>query len=141
MTPATSAMVQRINAIAVIAFGLLIIAGLVPELAAPMVLLTEGALWPQQAPPALTEPVTRLFLATTGGLTVGLGAALWLLATRLAPHQPALARGMASWIVVTWYLADSGACALAGAYGNVVLNTLFAAVLLAPMVLPSRHAA
>ncbi|MEM9342497.1 MAG: hypothetical protein AAGA87_05585 [Pseudomonadota bacterium] len=92
------------------------------------------AYWPMQSvPPDLVVPLPVL-LAISGGLTAGIGAALWALGTHVSPISPAAAMKVAWLMGWSWFIVDSAGSIAVGAPFNAVLNLAF----LAPILLCSR---
>jgi hypothetical protein len=112
----------RIAAGGFIAFGLMAAAAAVPALSGPMLLFTDLVIWPMDGAQSLASPEARLLCAIGGGLTVGIGVALWMVATRLYPRDPALAHSIMMGSVGSWFAVDSTCSVLAGAPVNALLN-------------------
>lgn len=91
-------------------------------------------LWPLDGQPDGFTSAGYLLNAILGGVTIGWGILMYLLA------QGPLARGqheIAQFLLVsslTWYTIDSLGSILAGAYGNVVLNSVFLLIFLPPLL-------
>lgn len=117
----------------VIGFGLVGAMAAVPKLSGPMLLLTDIAFWPIDGAQSLAAPETRLFSAIGGGLTVGLGVAMWMLATRLYAREPELARSIMLTAMGSWFVVDGVGSALAGAPVNVLLNVGFLLAYVIPL--------
>jgi hypothetical protein len=123
----------KIASALVIAFGVLGAAAAMPGLSVPMLLLTDIAFWPLDGAQNLAAPETRLFIAISGGLTVGLGVAMWQLARRLYPREPELARSIMLSSMISWFVVDSIGSTLAGAPFNVLLNAGFLLMFIVPL--------
>jgi hypothetical protein len=123
----------KIASAVVIAFGILGAMAAIPALSGPMLLLTDIAFWPLDGAQSMAAPETRLFIAIAGGLTVGLGVAMWLLATRLYPREPELARSIILTSLISWFLVDGIGSTLAGAPFNVLLNAGFLLMFVVPL--------
>ncbi len=128
-----TARVLKIASAVVIGFGFVGAAAALPALSGPMRLLTDIAFWPLDGAQSLAAPETRLFSAIGGGLTVGLGVAMWMLATRLYPREPDLARSMILASMGSWFVVDSIGSTLAGAPVNVLLNLGFLLAFVVPL--------
>lgn len=75
----------------------------------------------------LLEPVP-LLAAVVGGLTVGLGGMLWALGTWVSPLSEPAARRVALVATGVWFLVDSAGSISVGAPTNLLVNILFAAI-------------
>jgi hypothetical protein len=128
----------KIAAGAVIGFGLITALAAHPPAARPTLLLIDVFLWPAAGPHTLATPEARLLCAISGGLTVGLGVMLWLVATRLYVREPALARTIMLAGLGSWFAVDSMASVIAGAPFNVVANSAFLAAFLVPLWMAAR---
>ena len=88
--------------------------------------------------PQLSEPGGRLITAICGGIVTGLGIVLWQVTTRIYAKDPALGRSIILPAILGWYVVDSTGSVLAGAWFNAVLNTMFAACFLVPLLWKSQ---
>jgi hypothetical protein len=123
----------RVAAGIIIAFGFMAAAAAVPALSWPMLLFTDIVLWPWDGAQSLASPEARLLCAIGGGLTVGLGVAMWMLATRLYPRDPALAHAIMMTSMGSWFVVDSACSVLAGASVNALLNVGFFLMIAVPL--------
>ena len=80
----------------------------------------------------MNTPGARLFSAVSGGLLVGIGVMVWLIASELCRVNPALARRLILLGFGSWYVVDSSMSVAAGAPLNVVSNTAFLLIFLVP---------
>jgi len=115
------------------AVGLVVALAAHPQTAGLAALLVDIIYWPYDGAPTLTSPATRLSSAIAGGVMVGWGAMLWLIATRLLPVEPVLAATIVRTGAIAWFTIDSLGSWLAGAPLNIALNLLFLAALLWPV--------
>lgn len=120
-----------------IAFGIVIAAAALPALSGPARLLVDIAIWPLDGAQALAGTEARLLCAISGGMLVGWGALMALVAVRLYPRDPALARTMIAVSTVTWFVVDCAASIAAGAPVNAVLNIGFLALFAVPLLFGS----
>lgn len=132
MTSATAIVWLKFDALFVIGFGAMMAAAALPVLAAPTTLLLDLAFFPLDGAQSMDAPAIRLFSAICGGVLVGWGALLWLVADRLAPRDPGLARLMILLSLVSWFVVDSIGSAVSGGHGNVLGNTVFLLMFLIP---------
>lgn len=88
----------------------------------------------------LTEPGGRLITAICGGIVTGFGICLWQVITRVYARDPAAGRAIMLPAILAWFVLDSAGSILAGAWFNAVLNTVFVACFLLPLLWPSVRA-
>ncbi|MGI9409275.1 MAG: hypothetical protein ACR2OV_04330, partial [Hyphomicrobiaceae bacterium] len=107
--------------------------------------LLDLVIWPVDGVQAISGPEMRLLSAVSGGVMVGWGILLWLVATRLYPKDPVLARTLILASIGTWFLIDSLASIVAGAPLNALLNVSFLVLFSWPLMRtpgrlqPSNH--
>jgi hypothetical protein len=123
----------KIAAIIVIAFGPVISLAAHPATAGLNGLFVDLAFWPFDSSPAMDAQATRLMSAIGGGLTMGWGVMLYLVASRLYAKEPELARSIILSSIVTWFVVDSVGSVLAGAAFNVVINLVFLLMFVVPL--------
>jgi hypothetical protein len=123
--------------LAIAAFGLVSAMAAVPAFDAPLRWLVDLAFFPFDGRQTLGTPEARLLAAIGGGLTVGYGVLLYMIADKVYARDAALGRQIMLAGIWSWFLVDSTASTLAGAPFNVVLNIGF----LAAYVWPLRQAA
>jgi hypothetical protein len=124
----------------VVGFGVIVAAAVHPASAGVAAFFADLLFWPLDDAPNLESPAARLLAGIGGGVMVGWGVALWLLATRLLPSNPPLATTIVRTSVVSWFVVDSIASIVAGAPLNAALNLAFAAAFLWPLSRLSRLA-
>ena len=121
---------MRRNGVVVMSTGVIFALAVLPALHGALWFFLQLAYWPMvEVPLDLAAPV-GLTVAISGGLTAGLGGALWALGRHVAPVAPEAARRCAIVMGWTWFAVDSTASVLAGAPFNAVLNLLFLALIL-----------
>ena len=81
---------------------------------------------------AATE--TRLLAAIVGGLTAGIGAAIYLIAQHVYAKDPDLGRKIILTFVLVWFVVDSLGSVLSGAPFNAVLNFSLLILMILPLV-------
>jgi len=126
----------KVAAAVTIGFGLLIFLAAYPATAGVTTFLTDLIIWPIDSAQTLASPEARMLCAIIGGVMAGWGLMIWLIATRLYPREPALARMLILTSISTWFVIDSIGSLLAGA----PLNALFNVGFLLLFVIPLRHA-
>ena len=109
----------------VVGFGVVIAMAAYPPTAGIARFLLDLVIWPVDGVQAISGPEMRLLSAVSGGVMVGWGILLWLVATRLYPKDPGLARTLILASIGTWFLVDSLASIVAGASLNALLNVSF----------------
>ena len=123
----------RLGAGITIAFGLLIAAAAIPALSGPAALLLDLVYFPVDGLQAPDGQAARLLSAIGGGMTVGAGALLWLVATRVYPADPALGRTLIVTGVGCWFVVDSLMSIAAGAPLNAFFNVGFLLLFVVPV--------
>lgn len=96
-------------------------------------LVADLVFWPLDGQPSVEQPAARLLAAISGGVMVGWGAMLWLVAARVLPSDPALAAALVRTSAMAWFVVDSVGSVVAGAPLNAVLNVAFLAAFLLPL--------
>ncbi|MCO6407147.1 MULTISPECIES: hypothetical protein [Hoeflea] len=114
----------------VIGVGLLLAAGALPPLAAPVVFLADLIIWPLDGLQTLGAPETRVFMAISGGVMVGWGVTLWKLAEHLMAEHPAAVRSITMTGLYSWFVVDSIGSIAAGVPLNAVANVSFVVLFL-----------
>ena len=114
-------------------FGLLIAIATIPAAAAPVEFLADLIFFPLDGAQDIGAPETRLMSAISGGLLVGWGLMLWMMATRLYPADPALAKQLIVTSIVAWFIVDSTGSVLSGALLNALFNVSFLLIFCVPL--------
>ena len=122
----------KIGAAVTLAAGLLIGAAAIPALQGPVNLMVDLIYFPVDSAQSVDAVSARLLSAITGGLMVGLGVMLWVVATELCPREPALGRRLILLGVGSWYVVDSSMSVAAGAPLNVLFNSGFLLIFVLP---------
>ncbi len=125
MTSEQTIMFLKVASAIVIAFGLIVALAAYPATAGLAGFLIDLIYWPVDGAQNLTNLSTRFICAVSGGIMVGWGVLLWLITTRLYPHDPELARTLILWSIGTWFVVDSLGSFVVGAPLNAALNLLF----------------
>ena len=124
----------------VIGFGAIVALAAHPSAAGIASFFADLLFWPVDGQPTIAAPEARLLAAIGGGVMVGWGVLLWLLATRLYPRDADLARTMIAVSIGSWWTIDSLGSVIAGAPLNAVLNLAFVAIFLLPLWRDTRTA-
>ena len=119
-----------------IGFGILIAAAAVPALQAPTTLLLDLVFLPLDGAPSNGAAAARLLSAISGGVLVGWGLMIWLLATRLYAREPEICREIILTSIVSWFVIDSAMSVAAGAALNAFFNIGFLLVFALPVWKP-----
>jgi hypothetical protein len=106
-------------------FGVASALAAVPTFDAPLRWLVDLAFFPFDGRQTLATPEARLLSAIGGGLTVGFGVLLYMIAEKVYARDTALGRQIMLAGIWSWFLVDSTASTLAGAPFNVILNLGF----------------
>jgi len=119
----------RITFLKILAFALLIGPGLL-MITAPVTglgSLTEMFLDLAHQPYEGAQPITgksaNLLNAILGGVLVGFGAMIWMVAEHVLRKDFTLGRKLILIPLICWFITDSLGSVLAGAWFNAVLNT------------------
>ena len=133
MTQQTTILWLRTGSGLMIFFGLLIAIATIPATAAPVEFLADLIFFPLDGAQDIGAPETRLMSAISGGLLIGWGLMLWMLATRLYPAEPALAKQLILPSIIAWFIVDSTGSILSGALLNALLNVSFLLIFCVPL--------
>jgi hypothetical protein len=123
----------RAAALITVATGLVAAAASSPSGERPWRLLLDLLAWPIDGEPDRFDPVTSAVNAVTGGVMVGWGTLMYLIARGpFARGDTALATPVLL-SVLAWFVVDSMGSFAAGLPGNVVLNVGFLLLLAPPL--------
>lgn len=82
---------------------------------------------------------TALLLnAILGGVLVGFGVMIWMVAEHVYRRDMKLGRTLLLAPILSWFICDSAGSVLAGAWFNGILNVGILAFLTLPILLPSK---
>lgn len=126
--------VLRINAEILMGLGLIFAAGAIPAVYAWLSIFFTAAHFPFYPAPDTLDPTGRLMMAISGGLTVGLGAMVWTVATEVLPVAPKEGRRVILFATGAWFVTDSTFSIVAGSPMNAFLNLSFVALMLWPSI-------
>lgn len=118
----------------VIGFGVVTALGAYPPTAGILGFLVDMIKWPVDGAQSVASGEFRLLSAVSGGIMVGWGLLLWLVADQLYEREPQLARTMIFVSVGAWFVVDSVASVLAGASLNALLNVSFLVLFFVPLM-------
>ena len=110
-------------------------------LAGVNVLFVDLAVFPVDGAQNYSATETRLLAAIVGGLTAGIGTAIYLVAQHVYAKDPALGRKIILGFVSVWFVVDSIGSVISGAAFNVVLNTSLLLLMLLPLVWAKQDSA
>ena len=122
-------------------FGVVVALAAHPVSVAPANFLADLAFWPVDGKQAVDSDSARLLAAIAGGIMVGFGVALGMLAKNVLPKHPHLAAHIISASILSWFAVDSLGSLAAGSYLNVLSNMALAALFLVPAFMISRASA
>lgn len=128
MSPQQIKMRRAGLALIVVGIGFALLA--LPVLGAGAKPFLQLAYWPMQADIIAMGAPVPLLVGIAGGLTAGLGAMLWAVATHVQPVAPEAGVKVVRTTAWVWYAVDSSASIAAGAPFNAVLNLGFLALML-----------
>lgn len=134
MTIERSTKIMKFAAIVFIAFGLLSALAAWPPLAGPQKFLAQLIFMDFDGSVTITTQSERLLSAILGGMIAALGVILWQLTDKLYQDNPALIGRIIISSLITWYVIDSAASAVAGAPLNFIGNLGFLALFLIPLM-------
>lgn len=117
-------------------FGALIAAAAIPALQAPAGILLDTVFLPLDGAPSAGGEAARLLSAISGGVLVGWGLMMWLLATSLYPKEPTICRKIILTSIISWFIVDSSMSVAAGAILNAFFNVGFLLVFTVPVWKP-----
>lgn len=110
-------------------------------LAGVNLLFVDLAVLPVDGAQSYAATETRLLAAIVGGLTAGIGAAIYLIAKHVYAIDPAIGRKIILNFVLIWFVVDGLGSVLSGAAFNVVLNSGLLALMILPLVWEKQPAA
>lgn len=129
----------RLAAAVTLATGIVLAVAALPALNLPVRLLADLLIWPFDGGQSLAAPETRLPLAIGGGVMLGWGVMIWMLAGQPMQQAPEAVRAIIRRSILAWFVVDSLASVAAGAALNVGANAVFLALFLIPMAPGARQ--
>lgn len=121
--------------------GLLMVAGLPFSRHGLMDAFLDLGVMPFDGHQQVDTSASRLLTAILGGVLAGFGIVVLQVARMVYPRDPTLAASILVPAIMGWYVIDSVGSLVAGGWMNALLNTIYAVVLLVPLLWPVRHAA
>lgn len=119
-----------------IGFGVIIAAAAIPALQTPTALLLDLVYFPLDGAQSTGGSAARLLSAISGGVLVGWGLMIWLLATMLYRKEPQICRRIILTSIISWFVIDSSMSIAAGAVLNAFFNVGFLLVFALPVWKP-----
>ncbi len=119
---------------ALIVPGLLMIIDLALPKPVMMPVFLDFAFQPTDGGQPVETGAARLLAAILAGIAIGFGTLIWQIAAKVFRSDPALGTAILVPGILAWFVTDSLASILAGAWFNAVLNLGFLAVLLFPIL-------
>lgn len=98
------------------------------------VFFVDLAVFPPDGAQGFAMPETRLLMAIVGGLTAGIGAAIWMISKHFYAEHPVLGRKIMLTFILIWFVVDSVGSVLAGAWFNAVLNSGLLVAMILPLI-------
>lgn len=123
----------RAGSAVAIAAGLLMATGASGALNGPLMVVTDLFIWPLDQAQTGEAAEFRLMSAIAGGVMVGWGALLWLLAGRGLAEAPALTRDVIMWSTPCWFVVDTTGSLVANAPVNAGVNVVFLLMIVVPV--------
>lgn len=125
----------KINALGLVAFGLVAAAGSHPATAGPWSAMLDFARWPIDGLESAASPEARILSAVGGGIVAGWGLTLWWLLAGPIARGDAGARTIYLASLGLWFVIDSTGSIAAGWPLNAVLNVAFLLALAVPVLI------
>ncbi len=97
--------------------------------------LVDFVVWPTDGAQSYAAVETRLLVGIAGGLTAGLGAAVFMIAKHVYPQQPAVGRQIITVFMLIWFVVDGLGSIIAGGAYNALANLLFLIPVMLPLML------
>ena len=141
MTHERSVTILKIAAIVFELFGVLMILSLLPGMAGVLTPLVQLATLDGGATAPYASVEGRFLAAVLGGVTIGLGTAVWMITTQVYADDPIKGGPLLLVPTVAWFVTDGIGSVLAGAPFNIVLNVSFLALVAVPVIASRRNRA
>ena len=121
--------------------GAIMIAALISPLMSWVEAFLDLAHQPLDRGQQVEGDAARLLNAILGGVLIGFGVMIWLVADRVYRQDEGLGRSLIVIPLISWFVFDGAGSVLAGAWFNLVLNTGFLIMFLAPLFWPASKKA
>lgn len=119
-------------------FGTVMIFALFTPLSSLLNLFVDAMHWPVDGKQAIDTETERTLIAILGGIMIGLAAFVWQITTHVYRQNPTRGMQMITISLLAWYIPDSLGSVLTDAWINVVMNSVFLALFLAPIYLAKK---
>ena len=86
----------------------------------------------------VTESTALLLNAILGGVLIGFGVMIWMVAEHVYRDNQALGRKIIIISILSWFITDCAGSIIAGAWFNAIINTVLLLTLIAPLFWPSK---
>ena len=142
MSPKTAAQTIQITGWVLFVVSVVFAAGAWPPLSGPVVMFYDLVDWPFHGAAQALPQEARLFTAILGGAFASLCMMMILIVAPAVARGDDAVRRNAIIAILTWFVVDSTGSIASGVPGNAVLNIVFLAAFLAPLIMvKSRNAA
>ena len=118
--------------------GLIMITAPVSPLAGLVDAFLDLAHQPLDGGQDVTTEAARLLNAILGGVLIGFGVMIWLVAEKVYRQDTALGKSLILIPLLCWFFTDSAGSVLAGAWFNAVINTAIIVTFLIPLLVKER---
>ncbi len=119
--------------------GLIMVTGPISPLMSGVNVFLDFAYQPFDGMQQVTEGAAWLLNAILGGILVGFGVMIWMIAERVYRHDMPLGRSLILVPLVCWFICDSAGSILAGAWFNAVINVAIIVLFLVPLLLKTSR--
>ena len=135
MPPEFAARTINITGWVLFVVSVIFAAGAWPPLSGPVVMFYDLVDWPFTGAAQPLAQEARLFTAILGGAFASLCMMMVLIVAPAVARGDDAVRRSAIIAILTWFVVDSTGSIAAGVPGNAVLNIVFLAAFLAPLVM------
>jgi len=118
--------------------GFLMITAPVTGLTSWVNLFLDFAFQPFDGAQAIEGGAASLLNAILGGILIGFGAMIWMVSEHVFRADQALGRKLILTPLLAWFFTDSAGSILTGAWFNAVMNAVFLALFLIPLLAGRR---
>ncbi|GAA6207785.1 hypothetical protein NBRC116601_10780 [Cognatishimia sp. WU-CL00825] len=127
--------IKMLNAVSIgtALFGIAMVLALFTPLAQVLDVFLDLAHFPLDAQQSANTETERLLVAICGGLLVGLAVLVWMVTNLVYAENPALGARIIATGLLAWFFPDSIGSAVAGAWFNIFMNSLFLLLFLWPL--------
>jgi len=128
------------SALLIIPGVMMILAPLVPMFFVAVSAFLDFAFQPLNGLETLSGTTAGLLNAILGGVLLGFGVMIWMVAEHVYRKDVKLGRRLLLAPIVSWFLCDSLGSVIAGAWFNAALNVGIFVLLTIPVLWPNRFA-